>query len=1016
MAIQFGPNNGLMDRGARGEEHYDQVMRFYRAMDMLVQGRVKSRITELPVSPVNGDTYIFLGAGANMNALIRYSEALATWEIFPASNGWEMAVLDELDENGQFKIYFYQQSTSSWVARLASGGLTVEAGDERYDAKRKNNLTATEDPTVDDDSTQDYEPLSRWINTTTAEVFLCVSNAVGAANWQKATLSLDELGSAALSNVGNTGSNLPTATQVQAMIAAFQNFGPSSTATAGTKGFVPAPPATEVRRYLASDGTWQLITIADVPPPQGENVGTGAAGVFRAVIDSTLQFRRLYSSDNSVVITEEEGRINLQAGGGSGGGLITSVDETGTGNRVASFEAGTLTLKGIQPGANVSISETAGNLVISAEAGGGGEGGSTFALNVEAFMLIYNAAEFTEELVPFDEAAGRGITASFTVIPEAETSEPSYASFTFEVDPATLGGLKIAGYQLRFQKPEYLNSLNMWQEDEAIFEDPLLIINQRAINLYAEGWTYAYGFFPGEEPNLLISSSNRSLNLSKLVVGITLFGGIPGSASPVGRSVPLVDPGMWRGPYGVIHVAGQNSSAVNEWGLLAGGMYERTNYPAVELQFQDSFPPGPVSSMVRIPDVWAQYFRAEKLIQGYIEPPSLGYQVQRTFLLGAGDPYGPWAYFQGAVMWFGTEAQGETGPVVTISGAVGPVVDGHIMTPKALIVNTRNAEVDGAGEVTGYSSEVFVSVDAGETFSLIDFPSLPSSAVKSVVGYFRYQSSEAMLYEKSTGGYDLALAYLDNPFNDVLTDMQPMGLTYPGSFIACIVQGVTGFGVCDGIQIRNYDTDTWYTKGRIVTVDEETAGITCVKVVGSTEGSWVAILSDGTYKYVDGTSGSDVLWSEAQTIVRDGVQYAMVDGVPSGYDDFVAAVRYPQAEGDTSTPVVRPWRVYGLRYGETGSGETETWPADVRAWAPVVLPADDHFTGVAFGYITAWAPPISVGGPPNTVSYPVTVVSSGAYGEGDQYAYFFSEMATEGWFYVPEYPVPTGYRAVTRAG
>ena len=27
MAIQLGPNNGLMDRGARGEEHYDQVMR-----------------------------------------------------------------------------------------------------------------------------------------------------------------------------------------------------------------------------------------------------------------------------------------------------------------------------------------------------------------------------------------------------------------------------------------------------------------------------------------------------------------------------------------------------------------------------------------------------------------------------------------------------------------------------------------------------------------------------------------------------------------------------------------------------------------------------------------------------------------------------------------------------------------------------------------------------------------------------------------------------------------------------
>lgn len=1013
MAIQLGPNNGLMDRGARGEEHYDQVMRFYRAMDMLVQGRVKSRITELPGSPVNGDAYIFLGEGANMNALIRYSSALATWEIFPASNGWEVTVMDELDENGQFKAYFYQQSTSSWVARLAAGGLTVEAGDERYDMKRKNNLTATTDPTVDDDSTEDYEPLSRWINTATGEIFLCVSNAAGAASWQKATLTLDELGSAALSNVGNTGTNLPTATQVQAMIAAFQNFGPSSTASPGTKGFVPAPPATEVRRYLASDGTWQLITIADVPPPQGENVGTGAAGVFRTVVDNTLQFRRLYSSDGSVAITEEEGRINLQASGGSGGGLITEVEEIGDSGRVATFDEGTLTLKGIKAGANVSISETGGNLVISATGGGGGEGGNTIALDVEAFMIIYNAAEFTEEVVPFSEAASRGITASFTAIPEEETPEPSYAVMTFEVDPSTLGGLKIAGYELRFQKPDYLNSLNMWQEGETpVFEDPTIVFDSRSINLYQEGWTYAHAFTPFSPPALRLTSSNRSLNLSQISVGVTLYGGIDGSASPVGRTVPVNDPSPYRGPYGSVQVMSQG--AVTDWGIDAGYMYEQINYPAAEDVFQNSFPPGPLSAMARVPDIWPGYFRTEKIVSGYVEPPSLGYQVRRTFFLGSGDQYGPWSYFQPAVTWVGVESQGETGSVVTISGATSSLVDGSLMTPKALVVNNRSPEVDGGGEIIGYSSQVFVSTDAGDTFSEIDFPSLTSSDVKLVIGYPRISGVESILYEKSTGGYDVAQAYMDNPFNLELTDLQPMSIAYPGTTITCWLAGLNQLGVCDGVQVHRYDGGVWDTMGRIITVDEEADGLRCVKIVGDTEGAWVAILSDGRYKFVEEVLGSEYVWSEAKAVVRDGVQYELVDGQLSGYDDFLGAVKYPQAEGDSSAPIIRPWRTYGLRYGDTGSGETETWPAEVRAWAPVVLPTDEHYTSVAFGFVSVWTPPISVGGPPNSQGYPVTAVSTGAYGEGDQYGYFFSQTALQGWFYVPEYPVPYGYKAITR--
>lgn len=70
----------------------------------------------------------------------------------------------------------------------------------RYETRRKNNLTATTDPVVTDDSAAGYQPLSRWLNTATSEIWLCISATAGAANWQQATLTIDELGSAALAN------------------------------------------------------------------------------------------------------------------------------------------------------------------------------------------------------------------------------------------------------------------------------------------------------------------------------------------------------------------------------------------------------------------------------------------------------------------------------------------------------------------------------------------------------------------------------------------------------------------------------------------------------------------------------------------------------------------------------------------------------------------------------------------------------------------------------------------------
>lgn len=78
-----------------------------------------------------------------------------------------------------------------------------------YESKRQNNLIATTDPGATDDSNAGYEPLSRWINTVTGEFWICIDASVGAAVWEQATLTLDELGSAALVDTGTGSSNVP---------------------------------------------------------------------------------------------------------------------------------------------------------------------------------------------------------------------------------------------------------------------------------------------------------------------------------------------------------------------------------------------------------------------------------------------------------------------------------------------------------------------------------------------------------------------------------------------------------------------------------------------------------------------------------------------------------------------------------------------------------------------------------------------------------------------------------------
>lgn len=87
-----------------------------------------------------------------------------------------------------------------------------------YEQKRKNNLEATTDPTPNDDSSQGYEILSKWINQSTGEMWVCLQDTVGEANWQHHTLTIDELGSAATADVGTASNQLPTNATVDSKI------------------------------------------------------------------------------------------------------------------------------------------------------------------------------------------------------------------------------------------------------------------------------------------------------------------------------------------------------------------------------------------------------------------------------------------------------------------------------------------------------------------------------------------------------------------------------------------------------------------------------------------------------------------------------------------------------------------------------------------------------------------------------------------------------------------------------
>ena len=266
MPAKQEPNIGINYGWNAGESGINlQLDENWKAIGALLQLSVVSATDNIPTSPVAGDRYIIpTGAtgvwSTHVGKVARYNEG--TWEIYTPLKGWfaytqdveTYLLFDGSDwgtvELGDANSVTYDNTASGLTAsevqsaidELAAqpGGVTSVDGSTgavdlsgSYEVKRKNNLVATTDPTVNDDTASDYEPLSRWVNITTGEFFVCVVATTGGANWQQASLTLDELGSAALVNTGTGGSEVPT--NVDLGSAAFTASGDYATAAQGTK-------------------------------------------------------------------------------------------------------------------------------------------------------------------------------------------------------------------------------------------------------------------------------------------------------------------------------------------------------------------------------------------------------------------------------------------------------------------------------------------------------------------------------------------------------------------------------------------------------------------------------------------------------------------------------------------------------------------------------------------------------------------------------------------------------------
>ncbi|MED5492663.1 MAG: DUF2793 domain-containing protein [Pseudomonadota bacterium] len=222
------PNLNLTEL-ANQQNQYLNANATFAIIDALLQTPVISiTLTAAPASPANGALYIMASAWAGITGAAAGRLALyrtgAGWIVITPKEGWKKEVLaDGLTYrfNGTAWLEWIASSATAWgdiTGTLSSQADLASALAGKADVVQ-DNLSASVPPTVDNDETEGYEPRSRWFDIVASESYLCLSAATGAAVWVQTSLTLDELGSAALANVGLAGTELPDNDAVDAKIA-----------------------------------------------------------------------------------------------------------------------------------------------------------------------------------------------------------------------------------------------------------------------------------------------------------------------------------------------------------------------------------------------------------------------------------------------------------------------------------------------------------------------------------------------------------------------------------------------------------------------------------------------------------------------------------------------------------------------------------------------------------------------------------------------------------------------------
>ena len=276
------PNLGLTEL-ANQQNQYLNANATFAIIDALLQTPVTSMtLTAAPASPANGALYIMASAWAGITGAAAGRLALyrsgGGWIVITPKEGWKKEVLANgltYRFNGTTWLEWIASSATAWgdiTGTLSSQADLVAALAGKADVVQ-DNLSASVPPTVDNDETEGYEPRSRWFDIVANESYLCLSAATGAAVWVQTSLTLDELGSAAMANVGTADSELPTNLTVMGKITDWWN----SITSAFGRAFVASADAAAGRTALGlgtfATANYSAAPFVNVMPDSGRLAG-----------------------------------------------------------------------------------------------------------------------------------------------------------------------------------------------------------------------------------------------------------------------------------------------------------------------------------------------------------------------------------------------------------------------------------------------------------------------------------------------------------------------------------------------------------------------------------------------------------------------------------------------------------------------------------------------------------------------------------------------------------------------